>query len=650
MRTWLGAFCAALVTTMLVVAPPAGAQQAGAQQPADPPPLSAYGALPAVQSVEISPDGASLAYIRYDGDRSQVVAAGRDGTPLVVVDTSDRLVRGVSWASPDHILIASATTEKLPFFATRTENHLIDIINVRTQRVRRAMMDSDQRAFNAILGWSLARYRGEPALYVQAVTENEAHYSLDLYAVDLDTGRGRRQVQGASDTRDFILRPDGEVVARTAYDPQTGRWRLSTRSGGVWRDIHQVQALLDRPSVLGLGRAPDTIAVAEEVDGEWRLVEVALASGADQSRNDLGASPNRVFHGADGRLAGVGYMGVYQDYEFFEPALTEAWETLKAALPGRQVQLTSYSDDFKTIIFYIEGTGEPGSYYLFDANAQRVSLVGRSYPGLTGNDIAEVQLVRYKAQDGLDLFGYLTLPSGRDPRDLPLVVMPHGGPASRDAAGFDWHAQAIASRGYAVFQPQFRGSNGFGLEFLEAGYGEWGRKMQTDVSDGVRHLASVGTIDPERVCIVGASYGGYVALAGMTMEPDVYRCGVSIAGVSDLRAMLQEEERQGARGDANPAIRYWRRFMGATSAQDTAIDAYSPARLITPETGPILLIHGREDTTVPFAQSEIMNTALGREGILVNLVGEDHYLSKAETRQQMLAASMAFIEEHNPPR
>ncbi|MDY6923361.1 MAG: S9 family peptidase [Pseudomonadota bacterium] len=645
MKLQLGALWASVVTVVLAAAAPLAAQQAG------PPPLSAYGALPAVQSVEISPDGASIAYIRREGEASHVVAVGRDGTPLVIVDTSDRRVRYVRWASPDHVLVVSATTEKLPFFAARTENHLVDIINVRTQNAARAMKSSDQEAYNAILGWTVGQYRGQPALYVQAVTENEGYlHTLDLYAVDLNSGRGRRQMQGESDTQDFIVRRDGEVVARTAYNPQNGQWRLSTRSGGVWRDIHRARALLDRPAVLGLGRSTDTIAVAEEVDGDWRLVEIGLTSGADQARADIGASPNDVLHDAEGRLIGVGYMGLYQDYEFFEPSLAEAWTTLKAALPGRQLTLTSFSDDLKVIAFYVEGTGEPGGYYLYDAAAKRVSLVGRAYPGLSGADIAEVQLVRYKAQDGLDLFGYLTLPNGRERRDLPLVVMPHGGPAARDTGGFDWQAQAIASRGYAVFQPQFRGSDGFGVALLEAGYGEWGRKMQSDVSDGLRHLAANGLIDPDRACIVGGSYGGYVALAGMTLEPGVYRCAVSIAGVSDLRAMLLEEQRQGARGDANPTVRYWKRFMGADSANDLALDARSPALQVAPDTGPILLIHGRNDITVPFAQSELMQKALGSrgEGALVTLADEDHYMSTEATRQQMLSATMAFLETHNP--
>ena len=145
--------------------------------------------------------------------------------------------------------------------------------------------------------------------------------------------------------------------------------------------------------------------------------------------------------------------------------------------------------------------------------------------------VSKVESVKYKAADGLEITGYLTLPNGREAKGLPLIVFPHGGPASRDTLGFDWWAQAMASRGYAVLQVNFRGSDGLGWEFTKAGFGEWGRKMQTDLSDGVRNLTSQGVVDPKRVCIVGGSYGGYAALAGATLQKDVYRCAVSFGGV-----------------------------------------------------------------------------------------------------------------------
>jgi dipeptidyl aminopeptidase/acylaminoacyl peptidase len=262
-----------------------------------------------------------------------------------------------------------------------------------------------------------------------------------------------------------------------------------------------------------------------------------------------------------------------------------------------------------------------------------------------------VRSIHYAARDGLDIPAYLTLPPGvTDPSGLPLVVLAHGGPASRDVAGFDWWAQALASRGYAVLQANFRGSTGYGRAFLEAGYGEWGRKMQTDLSDGVRWLAAEGIIDPARVCIVGASYGGYAAMAGLTLDSDVYRCGVSVAGVSDLRRMVNWEAEQ-ARHKNNQTVRYWNRFMGAARLNDRALDALSPAFLAASVDSPLLLIHGRDDTVVPIEQSRVMAEALRRAGKpveFVELPGEDHWLSRSATRQQMLAETVRFLEVNNP--
>lgn len=634
---------ACLATVLCIGASPSVLR---AQTPA-PPALSAYGALPAINSVDVSPDGLSLVYVRHQGDQSEVVAQSRTGEALVNVDTSDRRVRGVSWISPDHIVIASAATEKMRFFATRTEVQVLDIVNVRNRRVVRALNGADHRAFNAIFNWRGGVYGGEPVLFAEAVTEAPGLFTFDLYRIDLDTGRGRRHAQGDSDTRGYIVGRDGSVPARLAYNSENGRWRASARNGGGWRDVHAVIALLDEPGLYGFGRSTDTIAVGEQVDGQWRMREISLVDGSE--RGDLGPTPNRIYRDREGAMVGVGFMARYQDYEFFNPVLAQAWALLKISLPGRQLYLSSYSDDFNIIVFYMEGTGEPGSYFQFDVAARRVSLIGKAYPAIAGQNVAEVRVVNYQAADGMQLFGYLTLPPGREAQDLPLIALPHGGPASRDTAGFDYWAQALASRGYAVFQPQFRGSSGLGVEWLEAGYGQWGRKMQSDVSDGVRFLAERGTIDPTRVCVVGGSYGGYVALAGMALEPGVYRCAVSIAGVSDLRAMLQEEERQGARGDANASIRYWRRFMGASGVDDASLDAYSPARQAANVLGPILLIHGRNDTVVPFAQSELMARAMGGRARLVALEGEDHFLSTAATRQQMLSETVAFLETNNPP-
>jgi dipeptidyl aminopeptidase/acylaminoacyl peptidase len=233
-------------------------------------------------------------------------------------------------------------------------------------------------------------------------------------------------------------------------------------------------------------------------------------------------------------------------------------------------------------------------------------------------------------------------------KDLPLVVFPHGGPAARDAPGFDWWAQAMASRGYAVLQVNFRGSGGFGWKFLSSGFGQWGRKMQTDLSDGVRYLAKEGIVDPKRVCIVGASYGGYAAMAGPTLDPGVYRCAAAYAGISDLASFTPWVKNQNGVGSQ----RYLIRFLGAESAKDPSLSQISPARNVDKVTVPMLLIHGRDDTVVPLAQSQMMADALRKAGKPVDMLvlnSTDHWLSKGETRLAMLQAITAFLEKNNPP-
>jgi dipeptidyl aminopeptidase/acylaminoacyl peptidase len=272
-------------------------------------------------------------------------------------------------------------------------------------------------------------------------------------------------------------------------------------------------------------------------------------------------------------------------------------------------------------------------------------------PDIAAGQVGPTRMFAYKGADGTPLEGVLTLPPARTAKALPLVVMPHGGPLyANDEVGFDWWAQAFAAQGYAVLQPNYRGSGGHGLAFVHAGYGEWGRKMLTDMSDGVAALAAQGMIDPRRVCIVGASYGGYAALAGVTLQHGIYRCAVSYAGVADLPAL--EWWDLDRNGDDNEMIRYWRTAVKGDDRAAPALGAISPARHADAADAPILLIHGKHDTVVPIEQSRKMKGAL--EGAhkpveLIELPGQDHWLSDEAARIQMLKASVEFVEKNNPP-
>jgi dipeptidyl aminopeptidase/acylaminoacyl peptidase len=272
--------------------------------------------------------------------------------------------------------------------------------------------------------------------------------------------------------------------------------------------------------------------------------------------------------------------------------------------------------------------------------------VGEVYKGVRP---FETLRITYPAADGLDIPAYLTLPRQQNSKGLLLIVLVHGGPAARDTADFDWWTQALADQGYAVLRPNYRGPS-LSWQFMSSGFGEWGRKMQTDLSDGVRYLVNQGVVDPARVCIVSASYGGYAALASVTLDYGVYRCAVSVAGISDLKRMLEwEQEKYNYHG---VAVRYWDRFMGVSGPKDPQLDLISPIKHIDVVTVPVLLIHGRDDTLVPFEQSTVIFDALRKakkNTDLVPLKNEDHWLSRSETRLQMLTISVAFLRANNPP-
>jgi dipeptidyl aminopeptidase/acylaminoacyl peptidase len=271
-------------------------------------------------------------------------------------------------------------------------------------------------------------------------------------------------------------------------------------------------------------------------------------------------------------------------------------------------------------------------------------MFAASYEALDGKVFAKKEKYDYTTSDGLLVPGYLTVPAGASRQSMPLIVLPHGGPWARDDQTFDWWPFFYAARGYLVYQPNFRGSDGYGLDFRAAGDGEWGRRMQDDITEGVKKLIADGIADPSRICIVGGSYGGYAALAGATMTPDLYACSVSVNGVADLAAMIGRSARW-----SEEAEDYWDRRIGSRFRDREAIDQASPAKIADRAGAPILLIHGKDDTVVPISQSILMRDALkaaGKPFEYVELDGEDHWLSSGKMRTEMLARSIEFIDRH----
>lgn len=623
------------------------------------PPLAAYGQLPGMSNVAISPDGSKFAAILGDENRAEIqVRDTSTGALLSAAVTDKAKLRSLQWAGPEHLIATISTTAGVLGILGRHEWFAIQDLNVTTRKWTRLLaniengMNVVRRAPTALI------LDGKPVLIANGYFIPHDKVLSTLFKVYLESGRTVLQEAGTAETTDWLVGNDGKAVARADYAEESGEWRLFARPTGGWKRIYAETAAIDQPGLISLGHDSGSVMVTTRKFGDWQVREVALADGAwSAPTTDIDADGVLTDPATHTMIGSVDSGLETVDYHFLGETDQKLWRSIARAFPGDIVTLASWAEDRMTAIVEVDGPTSGDAFFIVDRKAKTARKIADRYPGIAAADIGPVKTVRYKAADGMEIPAYLTLPAGygaggRAAKGLPLVVLAHGGPASRDYPGFDWWAQAIASRGYAVLQPQFRGSSGFGAAHRDAGFGQWGRKMQTDLSDGVRWLAADGTIDPKRVCIVGGSYGGYAALAGATIDTGVYRCVASVAGVSDLRRMLGAQAHDSGGDNKNSTLRYWRRFMGAGSLDDPQLDAISPLRLAGRAKVPVLLVHGKDDTVVPYDQSTTMEKALRDAGAnveMVTLASEDHWLSRGPTRIQMLTAMAAFLEKYNPP-
>ena len=627
------------------------------------PPVEAYGKLPAITEVHLSPSGERYAFIATVGETRKLYIATIDNKPLDVTDIGDTKVREVSWAGDDHVLVASSATVNLglDFNVGKDELDTVFVLTISTGKLFQVFGHAHQREVaNTVRGsFGTAQIDGHWYGWFGGITYNQTasssyfeHGYPDLYRVDLDTGQLFLAAHGQEDSDAWLIGTTGEVVARSLYNEKAGTWRvLKGRDGS--QEIASGHGEFGGVGAISFGRTADTV-----------LIYVPDGAGGDgYSFRELSidGGPARAMPGDDGMIdplidpisklwIGEGLEDDELQSAFFSPALQARWRGARKAFPNNISHLKSWSADFNRMIVFTEGGDDPGTYWMVDIAKHSAVPIGSEYPLVKDEDVGPVRMVDWKAADGLPLRGVLTLPPGREAKSLPLVVFPHGGPEARDYPAFDWWAQAYASRGYAVFQPNFRGSSGYGVAFRDAGLGQWGRKMQTDISDGVAELTRQGIVDPKRACIVGASYGGYAALAGVTVQQGLYRCAVSVAGVANLTDMLNYDRKRA--GGSSSSMRFWKAFMGVTSHWGTSeLDPITPSELAGRADAPILLIHGKDDTVVPIEQSETMASALRSAGKPVEFVkmdNEDHRLSREATRVQMLQSAVAFVEKHNP--
>ncbi|MDZ3823540.1 MAG: S9 family peptidase [Pseudoxanthomonas sp.] len=472
----------------------------------------------------------------------------------------------------------------------------------------------------------------------------EAH--SEVRRLNVATGRTSRVVRSPVPRADFLTDLDGNV--RLAVSVRgNGDQQLHHRaaSGGEWRLIHDQGTAGGRALPLYFESADVVVVRQEREQGTDSLMRWNLASGektlllqpevADAQDVLYGIAPRSVYavrsHPDRPRL-------LMLDPEAREARLANA---LAEAFPGQHAWVTSFTRDGKLGLVHVYSDRNPGEFYLFDLETLRATYLGTTREWIDPDRMAEMRPITLAARDGTVLHGYLVLPPGREPRGLPMVVNPHGGPHGvRDTWGFDEEAQLLASRGYAVLKVNFRGSGGYGGAFERAGYRQWGGLMQDDIADATRWAVREGIADGERVCVYGASYGGYSAMMQAARHGELYRCAIGYVGVYDLALMYQE-------GDVRRTMfgrSYLERILGRSN-----LSAMSPVNLADRIGVPVMLVHGAEDQRAPQTHADRMRAALraaGNDPEWLVERREGHGFYTQANRIRLYTQLLAFLDRH----
>lgn len=618
-----------LAVLLVTFARPAVAQQLSAAE---------FAAAPSMRMASISPNGSYVAAIQgVDGGEALVVIDWRtQQSRAIQIARRDRslFLEGVAWKNNDRLLFW--VRERVQRTVTTTgsrqaiddgEFDVVRIYGVNRDGSQLMQLVENNRLVDATAPIRLIDTLENDPEHILMGTWGRRGFTL--YRVDVNNGRMQPVENAEWQTFGMIVNRDGQAIMRFDALPNNTGYRYFRRppTGGSWTLAHEVrrtQRTQNRDfAPIAAGPGPSQVYVAARAEGE----DFQAIYLYDTSTGELGA-PVFSYPNADASIIGVNQAdnsmiygcGETQRYQCraTDRRMQRHFNGLANYFEGRaDFSLSSVSADGQYWMVAAEGPTVPTTFYVYDVAAANMTPVGQSHPHIPRSILSDTQVVNYTSRDGVALWGYLTSPVGPGPH--PTVVMPHGGPQSRDSYEFDFVVQFLVNHGYAVFQPNFRGSEGSGRAFARAGYRQWGGVMQADITDGVQHLIASGATDRDRICIAGISYGGYAALAGAALTPDLYKCAISIAGLSDLPELIDtERSQQGGPGSALYA--FVRETIGDPSENRDQLEAASPRRHVDQISIPILLMHGQADDVTLMSQSTRMRDALQRAGKSVRYV------------------------------
>ena len=611
-------------------------------------PVEAFATPPDITSVRLSPDGKKLAMLR------RVSANGVFGKLISVLDIDARRLddlgfanietfraNWVRWANNDQLLL-SAVFPAVRYGTPTTETRLL-VIDVSTKEFRPVLSKIFLRQQNRVPQFQdqiIDMLRSDDD---HILLEARLGSSLATKVLKVNVRNGNVNTEHRDKPNVYRWMTDGREQLRAAVWRKETEYRILHRpvDSNKWSTLWEFESFAeDQVWPMGFGKDPNTLYVSANHEGRSAIFTVDLTDPGLEKKlvfahERYDADGSLVYSRKSGEVIGTRFStdgGV----TFWDEDYKQLQDRIDLSLPNTANTIYGLSDDENRYVLMANSDTDPGAYYVGNLANNQMMRVARRYAALDPQLMSEKSQIRYEARDGLEIEGFLTMPKSVETTPLPTIIFPHGGPISFDDGGFDYWTQFFASRGYAVLQMNFRGSAGYGHDFMASGLQSWGLAMQNDVEDGTRWLVKQGIADPDRICIVGGSYGGYAALMEAARNPELYKCAVSFAGVTDVAYLVSS-----SRNYANYEI--VKEQIGSDSGE---LKQRSPLFLADQIDIPVLIAHGTDDRSVRVRHGRRMHRALEKSGKQVTYLefeDGDHYLSNEAHRLEFFSAMDEFL-------
>ncbi|MBT0586214.1 alpha/beta hydrolase family protein [Alteromonas oceanisediminis] len=620
---------------------------------ADPLPVSSFSQLPQFERPSLSPSGERVAFIQnIDGENPLSVLSAVDLNSgerfyLLQSDNESIKINWYRWAN-DETLIISARYESrhrtTKYYSTRLFAMEYDDLEA-TPR----LLIKPRRTTSVNTGHHISQFQDnvidwlpDDPEHIMVAIDLDRQFLPSVYKLNIYSTRTKRVEKGKREVRDWLTDQQHHLRVGIATDYSDGEKTILVRRTpeADWDELFRYNSFEDagiRP--VGFGLDPNLLYYRAYKDDKLALFTWDLRDDNKTemfSDTDYDVNGRLLYSPVTRDVIGVSHSHSKLGRVYWEPRYEALHNSVEKLFPDTDNYFVSFNQTENAYILYTENDFTPGTYYLGNREKQTLGKLFEQYPDLKTSNI-EHKLVSYQARDGIDIEGYLTLPNGQGP--FPTILHPHGGPGARDYDGFDYWTSFFVNRGYAVFRPNFRGSSGYGYEFAQSQMQSWGLAMQDDLTDAAHWLVKQGVAEAGKMCIVGASYGGYATLMAAVKTPDLFACGVSFAGVSSLNQLLSTSRRFLNK-------KFVRNQIGDDSDDLRERSPYEQAEKVSM---PLLLVHGEEDRVVSVRQSRMFAEELedlDKNVEYIELPNGDHYLSIQRNRHTFFQRMDTFLKAH----